>query len=105
MHLFIKQANRNHIAYPTIFTVDKCFGLSASKWLVRCLKLPSRGPEKAVFVSPLDLLSPMLLALLERDHVDDSALRLPLSTGQTFFPTSCLIAGRQEMTKQLVSSA
>lgn len=78
---------------------------SASRWLVRCLKLPSSGLEMVVLVAPFELACAALLSLLDRDHVDDSALRLLLRTGQNFFPTSCLTAGRQEMTKQLVSSA
>jgi len=35
----------------------------------------------------------------------DKLLNLDFTTGQIFLPTSCLIAGRQQMTKQLVSSA
>lgn len=54
----------------------------------------------------LELPYPVELRALDRyEHVKEILLNLVFNTGQTFFPTSCLIAGRQQMTKQLVSSA
>lgn len=49
---------------------------------------------------------PVLRVFRERyENVNERLLNLVFNTGQTFFPTSCLIAGRQQIIKQLVSSA